>query len=235
MIKDTAITIQNYYNKHGLWKTIHRFIQRIFVFNKVEFVFFEMDIENSIHHQEPTNKFKLIRAVREDIENAHDYHDGWYSRDEALRRFDEGHVLLVVKDEGRLIFFQWLEFTHVKIPHIGLTCKISDETVYSSRIHTVPSHRRKGVASKAAEQLPKYLKDSGYRKAFLVIRPTHIASIKVNKNQGAKPYQKLIFLKISFLKCYYIKAWDTRQRKVYLCFRKVNQQIWREFSKIELH
>lgn len=235
MIQDIANKIQNYYNKHGFWKTVHHFFQRIFQFKKVDFVFYEIDLKNTIRHQNRTNKFKFIKAARRDIENSPDYYDGWYNRDEALIRLDEGHVLLVVKDKNRMISFLWLEFTSVKIPHIDLSCSISDETVYISTLYTAPSHRRKGVGVKVVEQLPQYLNDKGYHKAFFVIRPDNTASIKVNKKLSGKEYQKLTYIKISFIKCYYIREWGTRQRKVYICFRQVYQKIWREYSKIGLH
>ena len=240
--RDKIRNTKEYYEKYGLWPSILHFFKRIFgyivVFQKNTLIFYEMDIEKEVSCQKNDKTISMVRMNREDIENEHEYFDGWFKKDDALKRLKEEHTLFVVKDEGRSINFLWIDFRKVFIEVLDLSFFINDQTVYFSRIFTVPEYRGKGIASKTLPLVSKYLRESGYRKIFTVIGLKNLASQKVFKKNGFKEYQtitcrRILFLRSLFLKIYVVKEWDTKQRKIFWYGKKNEQQTWNFFSKIK--
>ena len=156
----------DYYRKFGLWKTILRFFESSGIFKRKVFIFLELELKDSISGQEHNNSINLIRVGKEDLEKVDKYLYEWFEKDEALKSLEAGNVLLVVKDEEKMIFYQWLEFTKVDLPYLDLSFFIPDDTVYMAYMYTEPEYRRKGIASKAKPLVFKYLQEKGFRRTF---------------------------------------------------------------------
>lgn len=173
----------------------------------------------------------LSKVGREDIESA-EYLGGWFPKSRALRYLDEGHILLVLKDKGKVIFYQLLELNKVNIKVLEISAFIPADTAYTSYLYTLPEHRGKGVASKIKPFILKYLYDHGYRKVFNAIAPDNIPSQRVNEKAGLNPYQTVVYRRFLFLKLYRVKDFDTNKKRLFLRLGRTDKQMWKTFSKI---
>ncbi len=232
LIQRKMYNTHKYYDKHGLWKTILAIFEHTGVFKYRVLIFFELKVEDPISGQKAGKSIELVRLAKDDIEQIDEYCDGWFKKDEALRRLEQGRVLFVVKEDEKMAFYQWLEFTKVDIPYIDLSFSIPDDTAYMAYIYTVPDYRGKGIASNAKPLVLNYLREQGYRRILLVITPENAASQRVNKKAGFKEYQTIFYLKLLFLKYYRVKDYGTNRKKRFWHITGTDQELWKTFSKL---
>jgi len=233
LIRAKVHKIRNYYNRHGLWKSVLHFFDTVgCTFKYRELIFFELRLQDAPSCQENDSGIELVRVRKEDIENAQDYYDGWFSREQALKRLDEGHALLVVNDEGKMIFFQWIELRKAGIPHIDISFSIPERTAYMAYIYTLPKYRGRAIATRAKRLVMKYLKENGYGRTFMVTAPDNVPSMKVNSNAGLRQYQAVTYWRLLFLKYYCVRDLATNRRRVSLRITRTDNQLWKAFSKI---
>lgn len=223
---------QDYYRKFGFWKTILRFFESSGVFKRKVFIFFELELKDSISDQEHNHSIDLVRVRKEDLKNVDQYLYEWFEKEEALRRLEAGNVLLTVKDEGKMIFYQWLELRRVDIPYLDLSFSIPDDTAYMAYMYTETEYRGMGIASKAEPLVLKYLQENGCRRIFLIITPNNAVSYRVYKKIGFKEYQTVIYWKLFFLKYYCVKDYIGGSQKIFWGSRMITQELWKIFSKI---
>jgi len=229
--------IVEYYREHGFWRSfLHSFVRigelsKEIAFNKAEVIFFELNMADSPYSAKFNRTSHLSRVGKEDIESA-EYLGGWFPKSRAMRYLDEGHILLVLKDKGKVIFYQLLELNKVNIKVLEISALIPADTAYTSYLYTLPEYRGKGIASKVKPLILKYLYDQGYRKVFNAIAPDNIPSQKVNKKAGLNPYQAVIYRRFLFLKYYCVKDYDTNKKKLFLRLGRTDKQMWKAFSKI---
>jgi GNAT superfamily N-acetyltransferase len=224
----------DYYRKFGLWKTILRFFESIDIFKRKVFIFLELEPKDSVSAQEQNHSINLIRVGKEDLERVDKYLYEWFEKKEALKSLEAGNVLLVVKDEEKMIFYQWLEFTKVDLPYLDLSFFIPDGTAYLAYMYTEPEYRRKGIASKVKPLVFKYLQENGIRRGFSIIASNNAESLRVNKKVGLKEYQTVIYWRLLFLKYYCVKDYHTGSQKVFWGSGRATQELWKTFSKIGL-
>ena len=222
----------NYYREFGLWKTILRFFESSGVFKRRVFIFFELELKDSISGQEYNNSISLIRVGKEDLEKVDEYLYEWLEKDKALKRLEAGNVLLTVKDREKMIFYQWCEFTKVDIPYLDLSFFIPDDTVYMAYNYTEPEYRRKGISSKAKPLVFKYLQERGCRRTFFIITPDNAVAQRINKKVGYKEYQTVIYWRLLFIKYYCVKDYHADSQKVFWGSGRATQELWKIFSKI---
>jgi len=222
----------NYYREFGLWKTILRFFESSGVFKKRVFIFLELELKDSISAQEQNHRVDLIRVGKEDLEKVDKYLYAWFEKEEALKRLEAGNVLLVVKDEEKMVFYQWVEFAKIDFPYLDLSFFIPDGTVHMAYTYTEPEYRGKGVASKAKPLVLKYLQENGFQRLFTIIEPKNAVSQRVNKKIGFKEYQTVIYWRLLFLKYYCVKDYQTGSQKVFWGSGGTTQELWKIFSKI---
>jgi RimJ/RimL family protein N-acetyltransferase len=227
-----------YYKKNGGLKTAQHFFCRIWetaktvVLRKEEFVFFALNIQDVSFNKNRTTNYNLVPAKKNDIRVQNEYFDGWFNKSLAIRRLQQGYVLLTIKDNERMIFFQWFEFERVYIPAIDLLFSIPETTAYMAYTYTQPEYRGKKIASMAKPMALEYLQKCGYKKVFLMIAPENAASVKVNRGVGFKEYQELYYKRyFMFLKYYCIKDFDSDRKKVFWHIRKTDHEIWKMFLK----
>ncbi|GAK56882.1 predicted acetyltransferase [Candidatus Vecturithrix granuli] len=223
--------LYEYYQKYGLRKAIVLIIEYTGLFKKRVLVFFEQELQV---HPTPNNDhdIELVRLEKKDIEPIDQYCDGWFPKEEALRRLEQGRVLLVVKDRETNTFYQWLEFSKVDIPYLDLSFSIPEHTACMAYIYTVPEYRGRGIASRAKLPVLQYLREHGYYRIFLMIKPDNAPSQRVNKKAGFKEYQTVFYLKLCFLKYYSVRDCETNRKKIFWGTTAVDQELWKTFSKI---
>jgi RimJ/RimL family protein N-acetyltransferase len=225
---------RNFYREFGLWKTILRFIENIGVFKRRVFTFLEMELKDSISVQEQNHGINLARVGKEDLEKVGQYLYKWFEKEEAMKRLEAGNVLLVVKDEEKMVFYQWIEFAKIDLPYLNLSFFIPDGTACMAYMYTKPEYRRKGIASKAKPLVFKFLRKNGILRAFSVIAPNNAESLRINKKFGFKEYQTVIYWRLLFLKYYCVKDFHTDSQKVFWGSGRATQELWKTFSKIGL-
>jgi len=222
----------NYYREFGLWKTILRFIENSGIFKRRVFIFFEMELKDSISAQEQNHRINLIRVGKEDIEKVDEYLYGWFEKEEALKHLEAGNVLFTVKDGEKMIYYEWTEFKKIDLPYLDLSFFIPDGTAHNGFNYTEPEYRGKGIASKAKLLTLKYQRENGIQRAFCIIPPNNTESLRLNKKVGFKEYQTVTYWKFLFLKYYCVKDSHTGSQKVIWGSGKATQELWKTFSKI---
>ena len=222
-----------YYQANGFLKTTIATFDDTGVFRKKDRLLFELDLKNDyIPSITAPNNLHLVRIVKEDVEQAEDFFDGWFKQDKVLERLEQGHILFAVKFDGQMVFYQWIELSTMVFPSIDLFFSLPADTACMAYTYTEPEYRGKGIASSAKPLLLDYLYTQGYRKIVLLIAPTNIASQKVNQKVGFKAYQAVNYRKILGLKFYAVKDSQTGQRKVFWAMKDSPQELWCTFSKI---
>ena len=237
--------IQEYYGNYGFWKSVLHFFERLaeyggFVFYIKTLIFFELDLQHTLLPSPDAQDVDFSKVELQDLECAEEYHDGWFDREQALSRLEEGHLLFVVKDHQNIAFFQWIELYKSKIPSIGLSSfPLPEKTACMAYIFTKPEYRGRGYASKAKPLVLHYLQEQGYHYVFLVIAPENTISQRVNKKAGFREYQTVTYRKIFFRKTvlfryYLVKEYATTRKKIYWYINKskFEPKLWKKFSKI---
>ena len=204
------------------------------VFIKKDRLLFELDLKNDYVPSRTASKdLRLVMIVKEDVEQADEFFDGWFKKEKVLERLEKGHVLFAVKVDGQMVFYQWIEFSVMVLPSIDLFYSLPEDTAYIAYTYTEPEYRGRGIATSAKALLLDYLYTEGYRKILLMIAPQNIASQKVNQKVGFTAYQAVNYRKILFMKYYVVKDSETGQRKVFWAMKNSPRELWRTFSKIE--
>ncbi len=223
-----------YYQKNGFAKSLSYSLHHLGIFKK-ELIFFEMNIPDRTPCLDSDYSLELVRLGVREVQEMPVYNDGWFSREQALQRLADGHMLLSIKKDSKLIFFQWIEPEKGRILFFDIPFVLPDNlSVYKAFIYTPPEFRRQGVASRAKRLILKFLEDNGYRKAFLVIEPHNMPSIRANKKVGFREYQKVTYRKMIFFNYYFIRDFSTdRHKRVWTVANTGKEQrIWKTYSKI---
>ena len=223
---------RNYYKEFGFWKTILRFLENIGVFKRRVFTFLEMELKDSISAQGQNHGVNLVRLGKEDLEKVGKYLYEWYEKEEALKCLEAGNVLFTVKDGHKMIYYEWTEFKKIDLPYLDLSFFIPDGTAHNGYNYTEPEYRRKGIASKAKLLTLKYQQENGIQRAFCIIAPYNVESLKFNKKFGFKEYQIVLYWRLLFIKYYCVKDYHTGSQKVFWGSGRATQELWKTFSKI---
>ncbi len=236
--------LQEYYEAYGFWKSVLHFFKRLaehmgFRFYTKKLIFFELDLQKNFLALSNADNVDFVKIKPQELEFVEEYHDGWFDREKALQRLEQGHLLFVMKDQQNIAFFQWIELHRTKIPSIDLfSITLPEKTACMAYIFTKAEYRGRGFASKAKPLVLHYLQEQGYLSIFLVIAPENSISQQVNKKVGFKEYQivtyrKFLFRNSVFFKYYVVKDWTSWRRKVSWSNKKaVQDEIWKAFSKI---
>jgi ribosomal protein S18 acetylase RimI-like enzyme len=203
---------------------------------KRELTFFEIRMGDQLPFEENEETMNLIRVEKEEIENAEYLNcwGEWFSKTKALEYLDKGNILLVLKNEGRVIFYQALEFNKVDISAIDLLSYIPEDIAYMSHMYTIPEYRGRGVASNGKRLILKYLHELGYRRVLLYIDAHNLPSQRVSIKAGLNEYQTVFYVRFLFIKYYCVKDIDSNRKKVFWRIGKTDRELLKLFSKTGL-
>ena len=151
---------------------------------------------------------------------------------EALKRFQKKNLLFAAVKSNLAVSQNWSEPYEADVWVLKLKIKLSESTIYTSRLYTIPEYRGKGLATKTKLYMLKSLKDLGFRKAFLVTGEKNKVSQAVNRKFGYKSYQKVNFHRIFyFFRVYIVSECGTSRKYSILKIRQTDRKIWDIFSK----
>jgi RimJ/RimL family protein N-acetyltransferase len=223
-----------YYKQHGLWKTLIHQLKTIIYYGSNTIIFFELDLENSDFKTIDSNsEFKYITLNQDNYKNSE--YIGWeISENEAFIRFQKGYILFAAVKHNILASQNWSESNKAEIWGLKLKVKLPKNTIYTSRLYTIPDYRGKGLATKTKLYMLKSLKDYGFKKAFLIIAEENKVSQAVNQKFGFEPYQKIKFYRLLyFFRFYVVKEYDTNHKISILKIRKTDSKIFDMFTNIK--
>lgn len=246
-----TLKIREYYRENGLRKTVHHFFVRLFEclvqvmeyagfrFLRKDLIFFERRLETiefgSLNKDSAIECGQIGKAEVEKVDN---YFDGWFDKEQALKRLEEGRILFAAKMRGKFVTYFWIEPQKVVIPSLDLSFDIPEDTACIAYIFTAPEYRSKGIASKAIPYVLQGLSSMGYRHLFLLIAPRNIASQRLNKKVGFVDYQRVtckraLFRNHLFLKYYRVRDVYSNRRKLFFWGDESAQsEIWQRFSNL---
>jgi len=225
-----------YYRERGIWRT---FLHTSLVLGRIvlkmeDQIFCEINLTDWSSGKNIDSRKQISKVKKEDIENAPNYFDGWFYKRQALKRLEQGHVLLAVTANNKLIYMNWLELKNIHLRDINLSFSIPDTTAFDAYQYTVLEYRNKGIASWAHCRVIEHLQQLGYKRVFGQVSPERKIGHFVATRIGYKDYQTISFRRFFwFLKCYCVKDCDTGRKKIFWRIRKTDQEIWKAFSKIE--
>lgn len=235
--------IQEYYALHGFQNSIVHVFERLaeyvgFSFYTKSLIFFELDLQHTVLPQSDAQNLDFFKVEPCHLDDVEGYHDGWFDRETALQRINDGHLLFVIRESQEMAFFQWIELHATKIPSIDLsTITLPEKTACMAYMFTKPAYRGRRYASKAKPLVLHYLREHGYQYLFLVIAPENTISQRVNKKAGFQEYQTVAYRKVFFRKRFLVRYYrvietGTFQQKMVWSFRQDDApDIWNMFSK----
>lgn len=231
VIRKYAQKIIRYYQSKGFWKTLLRSLVWV-SYRKDENLFFEIDLLAFSPPKDLKESGDFAAATATDVEEIPDYFDGWFNKRQALRRLEQGPRLFLIRKEQRAVSFLWLEFGTVFIPALDLSFTVPDTTAYIAYTYTLPERRKDGVAYLAQNCALEYLKNRGYRTAFLMISPVNETPIRMVKRSGFKLFQVVFYQRFFFLLRHYrVRDPDTDREKSFWHLSKSDHEVWKTFSK----
>lgn len=202
MIARAFYNAKSYMKKNGFVKTISHALDKTgLTFKKREVMLFIADL-NHQNEVVPNDNYSLSRMTQEDLLHLSDHYDGWFDRREAEWRLKVGHDLFVLKEKGRNICFNWIEYKYANIDYIDFKLQLPSHMCYSAYLYTVKDQRNKGAAGQIKSQVKRYLSDHGYTCAFNVVAPDNLASVSAIAKAGYRKLAKIYYRRFLFIKYY---------------------------------
>ncbi len=108
----------------------------------------------------------------------------------------EGHYLVNVRHEGKIIGYVKVGFGRVYIQDYGRVVSFRPHEAFIYDTFVLPEYRRKKVASAAIAYCLKLLADKGYLKLYCHIPPWNVASITAYRRAGFQQLRKIRYRRI---------------------------------------
>jgi len=218
----------NYYNQHGCLETSKRILDKIGLkFIDRSIILVKLDL-----HSIPLDTQVSCQTVilsQEDVQKDRDYCDGWCTKEEALSRLKEGHLLFAIKKNEKIICYEWAEFNKVKIAYMDLHFCLPEDGAYLTRRFTVPEFRGKGIASQLERAIFQYLKMQGYCYLLGVTDPINQAAVGMNRKTGWEDYQIIQYQRYWFIKYYCVTKCNATECKRFITLFRAPKNIWKVF------
>lgn len=220
----------NYYQQHGLLRFYFRFFDELgFKYFKRDAIFVHLNL-NKIRG-DPKESPSFVIATEDDIQREQHYDDGWFGKEKAINRLRSGHLLFVLKESGRIIFFLWADRKSVKIDWFDLSFSIPEDVAYITGVYTHPDFRGRGIASKLKREIFQYLKNEGFKHLIGIVDPSNVIALKIDKKIGFKEYQILNYKRIWFIRYHTVTKFNSTQSETFVSFFcQSNSDIWKCFS-----
>jgi GNAT superfamily N-acetyltransferase len=210
-----------------------------FTFARKDLVFFETRLEGEgFESSDRGGEMECIWVDERELEVQENYFDGWFDKQQALKRLQEGHVLFAAKTNGQLAAYFWIEVGDVAIPSLDLCFSIPGDSAWVAYVFTAADQRGKGIASKTISRVLQGLRQQGYRHVFVVIAPCNTVSQRLHQRAGFVAYQhmtakRFFFRGILLLKYYWVKDKHSTRKKLFFGRAENGQSgLWSRFSRL---
>jgi RimJ/RimL family protein N-acetyltransferase len=230
MITKYLLKAQETYRKEGMKNTFKKTGKYILLIFYRHAVMWEKLLDSSSTVDSVDSGLLDVRAAsKQDIDE--EYLDKWHSKEEAVKRLNKGHLLFLAKEEGRNIFYGWIELANVSIPWLGIQdISIPSNIGYVSGLYVPEQNRGRRLSFKAGTLIIKHLlKNTSVGRLFCVTAPDNSASNPLFLHLGFHPYQHLRYFNILGFKIYIVTA----AKNAGGCVKKVfinSKNFWNFFS-----
>lgn len=147
----------------------------------------------------------LFSATEDDIEREPTDRLGWYWKEEAIDRVRNGYSMFVVRRDGRMISFVWIEQHHIRIGYIDCQFHIPEHTVYLTGLYTVPEFRKMGIGYRLESEVVDLLRKQGFHNVLCVVDPQNTTAQRLHKKIGFEPYQTLRYTRYWVLRIFKVR------------------------------
>jgi GNAT superfamily N-acetyltransferase len=224
-MKKQLSKLLKYYETHGLLELLKLLLYRCGLkFYTRTVICLEINIDLLPPSAGTPYSFEI--ASEEDVRNHTEYYDGWYRKEDAIRRIRDGSLLFVLKKDGRMIYFVWAEMKRARQPWLDLVFNLPPDTVYGTASYTVPEYRNRGIARKIDLEVMYYLKERGVKRVLGTVDHLNAASREVNKKFGAREYQMVRYRRLWFVKHYRVTSIATGECRIFLTLWKNQRSLW---------
>ncbi|MGE5308818.1 MAG: hypothetical protein ACM3OC_07030 [Deltaproteobacteria bacterium] len=135
------------------------------------------------------------------------YPDEWQMRllaergEEYWRRFAQGHICFVAKEDDRVIGMEWLKFTRSHYEELDeFSFDLGNQACWSYDGYVEPRSRMKGVwpALKYAELL--YSRSAGTGRTFCLVKAANRNAYSSHLRVGYSPRHEVVFIRVLFFR-----------------------------------
>ena len=132
------------------------------------------------------------------------FKDIWHTPEEARRMIRQGHVVILWRENGENIMYQWLRLNTVDISYLDLKdIEIPRSVGYWSGAYVPPEHSGRMTLRHALASMEELGRQHGYRYSFVVIKKTDAAVNRYHERMlKSKEYQQVTYIKLLWLRCY---------------------------------
>jgi hypothetical protein len=174
---------------------------------------------------------ELCVASEQDVNES--YKDVWNTKSKAIEKLKDGHLLFLIKKEGKNVLYGWVELRKINIPWIRIkNMSIPPDVGYLANVYTPPAFQGRLIGLRFLKSYEKYLlSHTSIRRIFCITVANNRGSNGNLIHAGYTVYQKVNFIKILFLKIYIATSIDetkSENRKIFIS----NTKFWNYFSPI---
>ena len=170
---------------------------------------------------------RLVSAS--DVRSSARYADGWYTRDAALARLEDGTQLFALHRGGLDLCFEWAGRGIVENQWMRLRMRLPEDVVYLHALYTPPHMRGQGLALRTVSGIIQHCKRAGDRWVFVGVEPGNTTSLRLHRRLGFREYQRIDHRRFFSANYYAVRAADSRGHRRWLGFSWGPDDLWRTF------
>jgi len=221
----------HYCQQFGMLQFSKRVLDRLgFQYFNRSLIFVLVDLEKLPIAPKKPYSFRL--ATKEDIEREPNYKDGWFTKEEALKRIREGRRLYILENDGRLIYYLWAEPEKATVAWFDLHVWLPEDMVYCTGSYTIPEYRNKGIARRLDAEIFHSLKEEGLKYILGVVEPSNKASRAVNDKTGIVEYQTVHYKRLGHIRIFRVIDINSARRKTFVSAFQTPSAIWNAFLSL---
>jgi ribosomal protein S18 acetylase RimI-like enzyme len=223
--------VVDYYRRHGMLQFSKRLLEGLGLqFFDRTLIFVLVDLER-LPSARP-KPYSFCCATSEDIEKEQHYKDGWFTKEEALKRIRVGRRLYILKDGGRFVSFLWAEPEKATVNWFDLHMVLPRDIVYCTGSYTVPDYRNRGIATQMDLEVFHSLKEEGVNYILGVVAPDNSESRAVNNKNGIIEYQVVRYRRYGIIRYFRINRTNSDEQKTFVAVFKTPSAIWNTFLSL---
>ncbi len=171
----------------------------------------------------------LRQVSAEEVRSWPHYFDGWYSRETALQRLEQGYELFVLEHDAARVCFGWVERSTVRNQWMRMQFSLPAHVAYLGGLYTVADFRGRGMARRMWLGLAQRCKDQGAQHVLVNIDPQNMASLKLHRKMGFQEYHTIHFQRFGLVNYYRIQSAHSSACRRWLTLSNCPAALWRTF------